>query len=195
MTRRKTPSPAIKRFADHEVITPDNKLRIYVRDVPSSQIKDDPVARANAALKSLSNQFDEWMIAECDRLSAAWELARTSLTARNRDELFRAAHDIKSGAATFGYPAAGAVAGSLCRIVEFSPKAKALPVEIIDHHVQGIIAIVREHSHANARDVARELGRRLRGVSDKYLKHANRDRPKYLEMLELLDAPDTAPES
>lgn len=193
MARRKTPSPAVKRFADHEVIVPDNKLRIYVRDVPRSQIKDDPVARANAALKSLSNQFDEWMIAECDRLSAAWERVREALTARTRDELFRAAHDIKSAAATFGYPAAGAVAGSLCRIIEFSPQARTLPMEIVEHHVQAIIAIVRENSHANARDIARELGRRLRSVSDKYLKNANRDRPKYLEMLELLDAPDTAP--
>lgn len=195
MARRKTPSPAVARFADHEIITPDNPLRIFVRDVPDNRKKDDPVARANAALKSLSNQFDDWMIAECDRLSAAWQRAQESLTPRTRDELFRVAHDIKGAASTFGYPPAAAVAASLCRVIEFSPNAKTLPTEIVDHHVQAVIAIVREHSHVNAREVARELGKRLRRVSDKYLKHANRDRPKYLEMLELLDAPDLAPKN
>jgi HPt (histidine-containing phosphotransfer) domain-containing protein len=188
MARRKTPSAILKHFADHEVITPDNPLRVFVRDVPNNK-KDDPVARAEAALKTLSNQFDDWMIAECDGLTAAWQRAQDKLTRKNRDELFRAAHNIKGDATTFGYPAAAAVAGSLCRVIEFSPNVAALPIEIVDHHVRAVIAIVREHTHVNAREIARELSARLRGVSDKYLKQANRDRPQYLEMLELIDKP------
>jgi HPt (histidine-containing phosphotransfer) domain-containing protein len=188
MAKRKTPSATLKHFTDHEVITPDNPLRVFVRDVPDSK-KDDPVARAEAALKTLSNQFDDWMIAECDGLSAAWQRAQDKLTRKNRDELFRAAHNIKGDASTFGYPAAGAVAGSLCRVIEFSPNVAALPIDIVDHHVRAVIAIVREHTHVNAKDIARELGARLRGVSDNYLKQANRDRPQYLEMLELIDTP------
>ena len=188
MARRKTPSTTLKHFADHEVITPDNPLRVFVRDVPNNK-KDDPVARAEAALKTLSNQFDDWMIAECDGLTAAWQRAQDKLTRKNRDELFRAAHNIKGDATTFGYPAAAAVAGSLCRVIEFSPNVAALPIDIVDHHVRAVIAIVREHTHANAREIARELSARLRGVSDKYLKQANRDRPQYLEMLELIDKP------
>jgi HPt (histidine-containing phosphotransfer) domain-containing protein len=194
MARRKPPSSTVARFADHEIITPDNPLRIFVRDAPNNA-KDNPIARAEAALRTLSNQFDEWMIAECDRLAAAWQQAQDTLTSKTRDELFRAAHDIKSGASTFGYPAAATVAASLCRVIEFSPNARTLPADIVDHHVQAVVAIVRENSKANAAEVARELGKRLRRVSDKYLKHANRDRPKYLEMLELLDAPGVSPEN
>ena len=192
MARRKSPFTTLKQFADHEVITPDNPLRVFVRDVPNNK-KDDPVARAEAALKTLSNQFDDWMIAECDRLTGAWQRAQDKLTRKNRDELFRAAHDIKGDAPTFGYPAAAAVAGSLCRVIEFSPNVAALPTDIVDHHVRALVASVREHSHVNAKEIARELGRHLRGISDNYLKQANRDRPKYLEMLELLDAPSVSP--
>ncbi len=126
MARRKTPSTTLKHFADHEVITPDNPLRVFVRDVPNNK-KDDPVARAEAALKTLSNQFDDWMIAECDGLTAAWQRAQDKLTRKNRDELFRAAHNIKGDATTFGYPAAAAVAGSLCRVIEFSPERGGAP--------------------------------------------------------------------
>ena len=66
---------------------------------------DDPVARAEAALAQLSNEFADWMHAECERLDAArQEVKRLGFTKKTHDELFRAAHDIKGEAATFGYP-------------------------------------------------------------------------------------------
>ena len=40
------------------------------------------------------------------------------MTADTRAALFRAAHDIKGEAATFGYPIAGRIAGSLCRLID-----------------------------------------------------------------------------
>lgn len=54
--------------------------------------------------------------------SAAYAaIARDGLNGENREELFRAAHDIKGGAATFGFPTAAAAAESLCRIIEHAP--------------------------------------------------------------------------
>src|SRR5688572_20771730 len=113
MPGRKTEKPVIEKFKDHDVITPDNPLRPFVRRVPDDD-KDDPVARAEQALAQLSGQFNDWMIDECDRLAAARQrVADEGFTADARDVLFRAAHDIKGEAATFGFPAAAAAAESL----------------------------------------------------------------------------------
>lgn len=181
MARRKIEKPQIETFKDHEVITPDNPLRFFVRRVADDD-KDDPVARAEEALHQLSSQFKDWMIDECERLTAARQrVAAEGFTEAARDELFRAAHDIKGDAATFGYPAAAAAAESLCRIIEHAPELKAVPIELIDHHVNAVQAIVRERATIEASGVAGELSRRLKNVADEYLTHVNRDRPEHLE--------------
>lgn len=183
MARRKIEKPQVEKFKDHEVITPDNPLRFYVRRVADDDM-DDPVARAEEALARLSGQFKDWMIDECERLSAARQrIAAEGFVDAARDELFRAAHDIKGDAATFGYPAAAAAAESLCRIIEHAPDLKAVPIELIDHHVNAVQAIVRERATIEATGVAGELSRRLKNVADEYLTHVNRDRPEHLEAI------------
>ena len=183
MPPRKTEKPQVAKFKDHEVITPDNPLRFFVRRAPEDD-KDDPVARAEQALASLSGQFKDWMIDECERLATARQrVAEIGFTDEARDELFRAAHDIKGDAATFGYPAAAAAAESLCRIIEHAPDLKTVPIELIDYHVNALQAIVRERAAIEASGVAGELSRRLKNVADEYLKHVNRDRPEHLEAI------------
>ena len=90
----------IETFADHHVITPPNPLRKVLRRVGERDL-DDPVARAEKALANLSGEFKNWMIIETDRLSAAHAaILRNGFRASTREELFRAAHDIKGDAAT-----------------------------------------------------------------------------------------------
>jgi chemotaxis protein histidine kinase CheA len=110
-------------------------------------------------------------------------LVRDGVTAPGRDELFRAAHDIKGDAATFGFPSAGVAAESLCRIIEHAPNFDQVPAELIRHHVEAIQAIVREHNTIEKAGVAKELSRRLRNVADDYLMHVNKDRPEHLEAI------------
>src|SRR5438552_18918011 len=98
-------------------------------------------------------------------------------------ELFRAAHDIKGDAATFGYPAAAATADSLCRIIEHAPDLERVPLELITHHVQAVQAIVHDHTRLDSLTIAGELARRLRKVADDYLLQVNRDRPEHLEAI------------
>src|SRR6202045_5342844 len=100
----------VKAFADHHVITQPNPLRKVLRRVGDHD-HDDPVARAEKALAGLSGEFKDWMAIEADRLSAAHAtILKNGFTNLAREELFRAAHDIKGDAATFGYPSAGAAA-------------------------------------------------------------------------------------
>ena len=190
MTKDKPGALEIKTFADHHVITQPNPLQNVLRRVAEQDL-DDPVARAEKALAGLSGEFKNWMGIEADRLSAAHAaILRNGFTKLAREELFRAAHDIKGDAATFGYPSAGAAAESLCRIIEHAPALDRMPSDLIAHHINAIQAIVRERTKLDTVSTASELSRKLRGVADEYLTHANRDRPEHLEAIL---APSIAP--
>jgi HPt (histidine-containing phosphotransfer) domain-containing protein len=180
----------IETFADHHVITQPNPLRRVLRRVAEENL-DDPVERAEKALAGLSGEFTNWMAIEADRLSAAHAaILKDGFTNATREELFRAAHDIKGDAATFGYPSAGAAANSLCRIIEHAPDLDEVPHDLIAHHINAIQAIVRQRTKMDTLAMSSELSRQLRGIADEYLTHANRDRPEHLEAIL---APSLAP--
>lgn len=180
----------VKRYVDHQVITQPNPLRKVLRRVADDDI-DDPVARAEKALSDLSGEFRQWMEIEVGRLADAHAaILRHGFTEKARDELFRAAHDIKGDAVTFGYPPAGAVAESLCRIVEHAPDLARVPPDLIAHHINAIQAIVHEHTKLDTISMSNELSQRLRRIADDYLARVNHDRPEHLEAVL---APSIAP--
>jgi HPt (histidine-containing phosphotransfer) domain-containing protein len=154
-------------FKDHEVITPPNPLAGAVGHAVAG---DDPVARAEAALAALSGEFTDWMHAECAELDRARRGAHEAgMAAPQRATLFRAAHDIKGQAATFGFPLVCAVAESLCVLLEETRDPRRIPAALIDQHVDAVRAIVREHHRPLAPTIAEELTRRLRNLSDEFL--------------------------
>ena len=139
MAKEKSGALQVKSFADHHVITQPNPLRKVLLRVPESDL-DDPVGRAEQALAGLSGEFKNWMAIEADRLSAAHAaILRDGFNDDTREELFRAAHDIKGDAATFGFPSAGAAAESLCRIIEHAPDLDEVPPALITHHINAKI--------------------------------------------------------
>ena len=183
MAKEKSGTLQVKTFADHHVITQPNPLRKVLLRVPESDL-DDPVGRAEKALAGLSGEFKNWMTIEADRLSAAHAaILDDGFTDDTREELFRAAHDIKGDAATFGFPSAGAAAESLCRIIEHAPELDHVPSDLIAHHINAIQAIVRERTKLDTAATAGVLSRSLRGIADEFLTHANRDRPEHLEAI------------
>jgi HPt (histidine-containing phosphotransfer) domain-containing protein len=183
MAKEKPGTIQVKSFADHHVITQPNPLRKVLLRVPESDL-DDPVGRAEKALAGLSGEFKNWMAIEADRLSAAHAaVLRAGFTIENREELFRAAHDIKGDATTFGFPSAAAAAESLCRIIEHAPDLELVPPELITHHINAVQAIVRERTKLDTTVMASKLSRQLRGVADEFLLKVNRDRPEHLEAI------------
>jgi len=183
MAKNKKADVEVRTFATHKVITQPNPLRKVLRRVDDKDV-DDPVARAEKALAGLSGEFKDWMSAEANRLSAAHAtVLKAGFTRESCEELFRAAHDIKGDASTFGYPTAAAAAESLCRIIEHAPDLANVPGELISHHINAIQAIVHDHTKLDSSIVAGELSRRLRKVADEYLVHVNRNRPEHLEAI------------
>ena len=192
MAHNKKSSTAVTTYGDHEIITPDNRLRDAVSAKPLTSGEPHPVERAEKALADLSSEFSTWMTSECERLDAARRSIGTDgLNAANKDALFHAAHDIKSEAATFGFPLVAPAAESLCRLIEHTPNAARIPVKLVDQHVDAVRAIHREYSRSDVNELAATLTKRLRAVTDEFLLHENRDRP---EVLEQIKGPSIVPE-
>ena len=190
MAKPKPSDITVKTFTSHKVITQPNPLRKVLRRVDENDA-DDPVARAEQALAGLSGEFKNWMLAEADRLSAAHAaILKNGFSDKAAEELFRAAHDIKGDAVTFGYPSAATTAESLCRVIEHSPDLSKVPPELIGHHINAIQAIVHRHTKLDTVATASELSRQIRGVADEFLTRVNRDRPEHLEAVL---APSIAP--
>ena len=184
MALNKAAKPSVTTFGDYEMITPPNPLRSAVSQVSDKDVHDDPVARAEKALAELSSEFSSWMNSECDRLDAARRDVKLKGFIRTTyDALFHAAHDIKGEAATFGYPFVAASADSLCRLIEYSPELKKIPLAIIDQHVDAIRAIVREHNRGDIAKIAGALVETLRSVTDEFLVAENQHRPEVLRAL------------
>ena len=185
MSPKKPNRAAVSTFADHEVIVPPNKLKKAVEKLkPGSKIDFDPVARAEAALAELADDFSMWMDQECLRLDAARNVIKASgITPGNRDVLFRAAHDIKGQAATFGFPMVAPVADSLCRLIEHTPDSTRLPLPLVDQHVDAIRAITHKNTRGDSSSNAAKLAEKLRHVTDEFLIHENCDRPDTLESI------------
>jgi HPt (histidine-containing phosphotransfer) domain-containing protein len=180
MSGRKDDTPSVATYADYEVITPPHELRRAV--APAGDVADDPVGRAEAALAELSSEFAGWMDSECDRLEAArQDVKRDGFTQKTHEILFRAAHDIKGEAGTFGFPAVAGVAESLCRLIEHTPDMQRIPLTLVDQHVDAIRAVVREYGRPDLLGAAAVLTKRLRDVTDEFLKTENGFRPDYLE--------------
>jgi chemotaxis protein histidine kinase CheA len=183
--------PAVKNFKNYQVITPPNKLR-RAMETANLLDGDHPVKRAEKAMAQLATQFSAWMAAECERLDEARNrVVQSGFTKETRDVLFHSAHDIKGQAATFGYPAVGLAAESLCRLIEHTPDFTRIPISVINQHVDAVRAIARENARPGAAEIADALTKQLRKMSDEILTRENADRPDYLKTI---FGPPLAPE-
>jgi chemotaxis protein histidine kinase CheA len=83
--------------------------------------------------------------------------------------LFRASHDIKGDAATLGYPLAGRLAGSLCRLLDHAPDRTRIPMMLVDRSVEAIRAVVREQVRDAGEPTASEIAEQLAILVEKFL--------------------------
>jgi hypothetical protein len=157
-------------YEDHSVIVPPHRLKAAVRHTSEpGEIAMDVIAKAEAALAVLKDEFRGWMDTECDRLEAARQaLHRDGASGPIVKTLFLASHDVKGDAATLGFPLAGKIAGSLCRLLDHAPDPRRCPLVLVDRHVEAIRAIVRE-SVRDATPVGVEVAEQLAILVEKFL--------------------------
>lgn len=142
-----------------------------------SQAAIQAISRAEQALDNLSVNFDEWMRNEVFELvEARHDIQTKGLDEKTLDALFAVAHDLKGQAATLGYPFAGDICASLCRLIDACGLRAPLPQLLLDQHVDGVAAIVREGARGMDHPKASVLVRKLYDVTEDYLAQISKRR-------------------
>jgi len=132
----------------------------------------EAIARAEKALEELSVEFDGWLAEEVTRLLAARDAVKTGGdTDASYDELYRAAHDLKGEGDTFGYPLVTELCGLLCKLIDSAKDKSAIPLTLVDNHVDAIHIVMRDKIKDSGHDTARAVIERLGEVVKDYEAH------------------------
>lgn len=124
--------------------------------------------RAEAAMEELKSEFSGWISQDVKRLTAARARYAATPDADARANLLRGAHDIKGQAPTYNYPLIARVAASLSRLIGELPSTTAIPLNLIDAHVDAIQVIhknvMQDASNKTAQALCAELDARVNEV-------------------------------
>ena len=151
-----------------QVIRPPNPLRAKLGGFGG--IDSDAVARAEAALKAMSAQFEVWLQDEVTKMTAAQNaIHEQGVNAQTAEGLYFRAHDLKGLGTTYNYPLVTRIAGSLCRLLDDADKRLTAPQAILDAHVDAIRAVVRDKIQTDEHPVGSELVRALEAQVSEHL--------------------------
>jgi hypothetical protein len=127
-----------------QIIPAPNALKLKIGGKLSLDI--DAIARAEAALKSLSGQFAEWLQDEITKLEAARADVRAQgLTVQTAEVLYMRAHDLKGLGTTYEFPLISRIAASLCKLIDEPSTRDKAPLYLVDAHIDAIKACVRDN--------------------------------------------------
>lgn len=152
-----------------QLIQPNNALRLKVGGGRLGAIDPAAIAKAEAALKSLSSNFSQWLNDEIVKLEAARQQVKVGgVTPETMENLYLRAHDLKGLGTTYGYQLITRIAGSLCRLIDDKDKRATVPLELVDAHIDAIKAAVRDDiksdEHPVGRVLVEELERRVQAM-------------------------------
>lgn len=128
-----------------EIFTPPNALKAKVGGSLSPMDKG-AVAKADAALSKLSDEFQNWIEDELRRLEEAWAtFSSASTKVEAVTNVHAIAHDLKGLAKTYEYPLVGRMAASLCRLTNDEVDRQKSPENLIRAHIDGVRAAIKGH--------------------------------------------------
>ncbi|MDO9432207.1 MAG: Hpt domain-containing protein [Pseudomonadota bacterium] len=121
-------------------------------------IDPSAIAKAEAALKSLSGNFAQWLNDEVVKLDAARQRVRDEgVTAETMETLYLRAHDLKGLGTTYEFPLITRIGASLCRLIDDKDKRLSVSMPLVDAHIDGIKAAVRDDIKTDEHPVGRVL--------------------------------------
>ena len=132
-------------------------------------IDPSAIAKAEAALKSLSGNFAQWLSDEIAKLDAARGRVRDEgVNAETMESLYLRVHDLKGLGATYEFPLITNIGASLCRLIDDKDKRLTVDLAVIDAHIEAIKTAVREdiktEEQPQGRQMLEELERKVAGA-------------------------------
>jgi hypothetical protein len=145
-----------------QIIQVPNTLRLKVGSGRLGALDPAAIAKAEAALKSLSGNFAQWLQDEIAKLEAARQAIRADgVTPDTVEVLYLRAHDLKGLGTTYGFPLVTRIAASLCMLTDDVQKRTQAPIALIDAHIDAIRAAVRDDIKDDEHPVGRALAEEL----------------------------------
>lgn len=150
-----------------QMIQAPNALRLKVGGGRLGAIDPAAIAKAEAALQSLSGNFTQWLNDEITKLDGARQAVRAEgPTLENMESLYLRAHDLKGLGATYGFPLITRIAGLLCRLIDDKSKRLQAPLGLIEAHIDAIKAAARDEikteEHPIGKILVQELESRIK---------------------------------
>lgn len=140
-----------------QVIQVPNTLRLKVGG-RFGAIDPSAIAKAEAALKSLSGNFSQWLNDEVEKLDGARQRVRAEgMTPETMEFLYLRAHDLKGLGTTYEFPLITRIGASLCRLIDDKEKRMQAPIALIDAHIDAIKAAVRDDIKTDDHPVGKML--------------------------------------
>ena len=124
-----------------EIFMPPNILKAKVGSAVGG-IDMAAIKRAEAAMLVLKAEFSDWLAVDVARLGECRDVFAAGPSAAAREDLFRAAHDLKGQAETFEYPMIARIASSLTKLMDGT--AGETPLGLVDAHVAAIRVVFRD---------------------------------------------------
>jgi len=145
MALKKAPTAVITPDGNSLIISVPNELKNKIKVTGSGSLDGAIIAKAEAAIKELSVEFDDWMKTEVKTLMAAYEDVRTHGLIEPYDKkLYLVAHDMRGQAETLGYPLIGRYCASLCKMFDAVTDYSKIPLHAIDSHIGAISVAIRD---------------------------------------------------
>jgi chemotaxis protein histidine kinase CheA len=146
-----------------QMIQVPNTLRLKVGGAGRiGGIDPAAIAKAEAALKSLSGNFAQWLEDEITKLETSRQQVKAGgMTGENMESLYLRAHDLKGLGATYGFPLITRIAGSLCRLLDEKEKRSSAPMPLVDAHIDAIKAAVRDDIKTDEHPIGKVLAQEL----------------------------------
>ena len=154
--------------ASFQVINPPNRLAIKVPRHGGPDLQTI-VRDAEAALRELSESYDEWIRADIATLEDLLDQAVADGTAAPKliDRIFVISHEIKGQGATFEFPLLTLIAESLCTLIETSGEESSERLKLIGLHIDALKVVVNENIRGAGGDSGKEMIAMLRMAVEK----------------------------
>ena len=140
-----------------QVIQVPNTLRLKVGG-RFGAVDAGAIAKAEAALKSLSGNFAAWLQDEVTKLETARQQVKTlGVTPESMETLYLRAHDLKGLGTTYEFPLITRIGASLCRLIDDKEKRLSVSLPLVDAHIDAIKAAVRDSIKTDDHPIGRVL--------------------------------------
>lgn len=144
-----------------EIIQLPNTLKAKVGG--GGYLDSDILSRAEKAVENLQQEFSDWLVGDINQLTENAKQFAAARSATAAKDLFRAAHDLRGQASTYGFPLIARIAASLSKLISHYGAIETLPVALVVAHVEAIQVIYREKIKDTSNLMALTLTEELEG--------------------------------